>query len=243
MSTTQTFLGTLVAGAVIAGATAAWAQPAGAAPSREDPVRPQVQTFEMVLGRAIEVAGRNFAARANQIAPDMMPVAFPTGEAPNVSGVVVRDLGLYVFHVQVPSIGLTLQVMNLMANRQPFGVAPQGPRQVNERVGSTGVVTPDPVSAPPGGPTKLDFEVEYRLAVREALIEAVVDNAASLPMGASESLLVVASGIDPSVPNPFYRNPPGQKLVLRVKASDLAAFREGRIARDEVKQRVLASSF
>jgi hypothetical protein len=31
--------------------------------------------------------------------------------------------------------------------------------------------------------------------------------------------------------------------VLRAKAADLTAFRENRITRDEVKRRVLASSF
>ena len=69
-------------------------------PRADDPARPQVQTFEMVLGRALETAGRNFATRAAEIAPQL--TALPTGENPQVTGVAVRDLNLFVFNVQVP---------------------------------------------------------------------------------------------------------------------------------------------
>lgn len=232
----------LVASAILAvSSSGVWAQSADDA-RPDDPARPQVQTFEMVLGRAIETAGRNFATRAREIAPEMMPVAFQTGETPNVTGVAIHDMGLYVFHVQVPGIGLTLQVMNLMVNRPQFSTQPRASQQPVSagRVESTGVIEPDPMGPEPA--RRLDFLVEYRNQVREALIDAIVDNSGSLPMGSSETLLVVAGGVDSPVPNPLYRTPT-RRLVLRAKAADLAAFRENRISRDEVKRRVLASSF
>jgi hypothetical protein len=231
----------LVASAILAvSSSGAWAQ-SGEDARPDDPARPQVQTFEMVLGRAIETAGRNFATRAREIAPEMMPVAFQTGETSNVTGVAIHDMGLYVFHVQVPGIGLTLQVMNLMVNRPQFSTprAPQQPVSTG-RVESTGVIESDPMGPEPA--RRPDFLVEYRNQVREALIDAIVDNSGSLPMASSETLLVVAGGVDSPVPNPLYRTPT-RRLVLRAKASDLAAFRENRISRDEVKRRVLASSF
>ena len=215
---------------VVAAAAPAWAQ------SAPDRARPQVETFEMVLGRAIETAGRNFAARAVEIAPEMMPVA-AFGEMPHVAGVAVREMGLYVFHVQVPGIDLRLQVLNMMVNRPPDRRG--GPQPVG-RVESTSVVEPDPMAPPaPSGPTQRDFLVEYRMQVREALIDAIVDNSGTLPMRGDETLLVFTGGVDSPMPNPLYR-PPTHRLVLRAKASDLAAYRDNQITREEVERRVIA---
>jgi hypothetical protein len=236
------FRGALALSAVMAVASSAFAQAAPQAPRTDDPARPQVQTFEMVLSRALEVAGRNFAARATEIAPQL--TAMPTGDNPQVTGVAVRDLNLYVFHVQVPGIDLSLSVMNLMVNRPQFAGRSEGPQPqpVNGRVESTGVVAPDPMGPAAPRPTLLDFRVVYQTQVRDALVDAIVDNAAALPLGANDALLVIAGGIDPPVTNPLYRRT-SHRLVLRAKGADLLAFREGRITRDEVKQRVLASDF
>ena len=123
---TRTTLGyTLALSATLAMSSPARAQSEN--PALVPTTRPdrQVQTFEMVLGRALETAGRNFAIRAAQIAPEL--TAFPTGENPQVTGVAVRDLGLYVFHVRVPGIDLTLSVMNLVVNRPQVAPRPEAP--------------------------------------------------------------------------------------------------------------------
>ena len=226
--------------------TSAWAQ---AVPQPQpqtqanDPARPQVQTFEMVLGRAVENAGRNVATRAMEFAPDVMAVAYPTGDLPHVTGVAVRDMGLYVFHVQVPQVGLSLQVMNLMVNRPQFASRSVGAQQpVGERVTAAGVVQADPMDQLTTRAPRFDVNAEYRNQVRAVLVEAIIDNSGALPLGPNETLLVIAGGSDSTAPNPFDRRTT-QRLVLRVKASDLSAFREGRITRDEVKRRVLASDF
>lgn len=233
----------LVLSAALAVSSSVRAQSPAQNPRVDDPARPQVQTFEMVLGRALETAGRNFAVRASEIAPQL--TAVPTGENPQVTGVAVRDLNLYVFHVQVPGIDLSLSVMNLMVNRPQFAGVPDGiqPQPVNgRRVEPTGVVAPDPMGPAAPRPTLLDFRVVYQTQVREALVDAIVDNAGTLPMGANDALLVIAGGIDSQVTNPLYRRT-SHRLVLRAKGADLVAFREGRITRDEVKQRILASDF
>ena len=214
--------------------------------SADDPARPQVQTFEMVLARALETAGRNFAVSAAELAPQL--TAVPTGDNPQVTGVAVRDLGLYVFHVQVPGIDLNLSVMNLIVNRPQFAARPNPQpqtRPVNDTVAASGVVTPDPMgptATSASTPTLLDFRVVYQTKVREALVDAIIDNAASLPFTAGDALLVIAGGIDPPVSNPLYRKT-SHRLVLRAKASDLTAFREGQITRDDAKRRILASDF
>jgi hypothetical protein len=218
-----------------------WAQ-AAPPPQVNDPARPQVQTFEMVLGRAVENAGRNVATRAMEFAPDVMAVAYPTGDVPHVTGVAVRDLGLFVFHVQVPQVGLSLQVMNLMVNRPQYTSRPVSPQPVSGRVEAAGVVAPDPMvrpAAPSGG---FDVNAEYRNQIRAVIVDAIIDNSGALPLGANETLLVIAGGSDSTAANPFDRRT-SQRLVVRAKASDLTAFREGRITRDEVKRRVFASDF
>jgi len=233
-------------------AVPASAQQAGPTPTPNDPARPQVQTFEMVLGRAIETAGQNFASRAVQMAPEISTLAmsFAPGEAPVVSGVADHELGLYLFQVQVPGISMmTLQVMSLMLNRPQPGTIPAGGQPVSGRVTADGVIAPDPMApapapARPGPPRDLESEyrVEYVQLVKDALIDAILDNSGALPMSSSDMLLVVASGIDPVVPNALYRTP-SRKLVLKAKASDLQDFRQGKISREEARQRIQATRF
>jgi hypothetical protein len=205
----------------------------------DDPAKPQVQTMEMALGRALETAGRNFATRVTQIVPETMPVAAFAGD-PSVSGIAVHDLSLYVFHVRVPDIGLQLQVMNMMVNRSQFGL---GRAPDSTRVRMAGAVDPDPPDAPeaPLAP-RVDLKAEYSVLVRDALVDAMLDNAGVLPMTGADTLLVVASGIDPVVSNPLAKMPSG-KLVLKAKASDLAELRAGTITRDEARKRVQATKF
>lgn len=212
------------------------------APQPSDPAKPQVQTFEMVLKAAVESGGQNFARQAARMSPDIAALSFSPGESPVVSGIADHDLGLYVFQVQVPGVSLTLQVMNLMLNRPqaPF-TRPSGATPVsNGRVGADAAVIPsdpmDPTAARP------DLERVYRNEVRDALIDAILDNSGGLPLGGKDTLLVYASGIDPSVGNTLMRGP-SNKLVLKASGADLAAFRQGTITRDEARQRIRVASF
>jgi hypothetical protein len=230
--------------AVVVLSQPAWAQAADPVRPQDDPAKPQVQTFEMVLARAVETGGQNFARRAAEMAPSMMPFVFPI-EAPVVNGIADRDMGLYVFQVQVPGIGLTLQVMNMMVNRPGLrGGRADGTQQVGSgRVAATGVVPADPMDAGPVETTTgADFLAEWRQQVGDALVEAMIDNAGALPMAPTDTLLVFASGIEPTASNPLYRLPSG-KLVLKAKGSDLAEFRQGQITREEVRKRIQVARF
>ena len=55
-------------------------------------------------------------------------------------------------------------------------------------------------------------------------------------------LTVVAIPVDVLVTNPYYRNT-SRKLILSIKGEDLAAFRAGKITRDEAKQRIVDTRF
>ena len=110
--------------------------------------------------------------------------------------------------------------MNLMMSRPQFAVRPDGtpqPQPVNGRVESTGVVAPDPMGPAAPRPTLLDFRVVYQTQVREALVDAIVDNAGVVADGRQRCACSSSPvGIDPPVMNPLYRNT-SHRLVLRAK--------------------------
>ena len=83
-----------------------------------------------------------------------------------------------------------------------------------------------------------DPEDAYTREVKAALVEAMLESSGSLSLGAEEWLTVAASDNAP-------RDPlvPGDTVdfstwVFRVKGSDLAAFRAGRISIDDARKKV-----
>jgi len=238
------WLSIVAMGAFIVAGPFAWTHVHVQANPQDDPAKPQVLTFEMVLMRAVEAGGQSFARRASELAP-AMSFAFPVGEVPIVSGIVFHDLAVndadaYVFHVQVPGIDLTLLAMDMVMRRPQMVRAPGVQAVGNGRVSATGVVEADPME-PPLAATA-DFRVEYRQQVTNALIDAILDNSGVLPLAADDALLVTANGIEPRAVNPLLKSPAG-KLVLRAKGADLAAFRQGKITREEARTRIQSSRF
>ncbi len=226
---------------VMATASPAWAQ----APAAADPSKPQVQTFEMVLRNAVQTGGQNFARWASQISPDIASLSFAPGESPVVSGIADHQLGLYVFQVQVPGVSLlSVQTMNMIMSGRQFPPARPSVSQPvsNARVTSGGVVTADGNDAPVDAAARPDFLREYASQVRDALIDAIIDNSVALPLATNDTLLVYAGGIDPVVADSLLRSP-SRKLVLKAKGGDLLALRQGVITRDESKRRVQVGSF
>lgn len=231
-----------VSAAVVISSTA-WAQTTAA--PQGDPSKPQVQTFEMVLRNAVQTGGQNFARWASQMSPDIASLSFAPGESPVVSGIADHQLGLYVFQVQVPGVSLlSLQVMNMMMNGRQFPPARStGSQPVsNGRVSTDNTVAPDPPDAPGAAASRPDFLREYAVQVRDALIDAIVDNSVALPITANDTLLVYAGGIDPVMADSLLRSP-ARKLVLKAKGGDLLSLRQGVITRDEAKRRVQVGSF
>jgi hypothetical protein len=233
--------------AVLVGAAIAIASPAGArqiAPRAEepDPAKAQVQTFEVILRTAVDTGTRNFALRA----ADMVPVTFSVADMPVVNGVAVRgDRSTeFVFHIQVPGLWPAIQVMNLMMNRG-FGGQSAGPQQpVSGGVQADGgLVVADPMGPPAvAEPSRPDLEREYAVSIREALVDAMLDNSGGLPLAESDTLLVIASAADASIPASLYESAP-RKLIMTVQASDLIDFRQGRVSREDAKRRIRIASF
>lgn len=135
---------------------------------------------------------------------------------------------------------------------RPFGVAAVPPApgvQTTTIAGRPGVATGAPgLPAPPPRPALnpillQDPSKAYTDAVVQALIEAIVDNA--LPMVSvldPEAYLTVAARDNErrDVLDPYEQV---STFTLRIKAADLAAYRAGKIDREEAKKRVQVLEF
>jgi hypothetical protein len=193
----------------------------------ENPARTQAFVFERALRGAVELGGQQLAKRALVLFPEFI---LSTEEA-TVRGVKLGGYGFY-FDVQVPDIQSTTIVLDMMAARQRRG----GPSQP---VSAMGGVTDDPmtVAAP-----VFDTNREYSAYVRAALIDALLDSSGVLLMSAEERLTVAVSGIERRGPNPLYRSDSG-KLILTILGSDLVELRQGRITREQAKERIVEERF
>lgn len=218
----------LVAGTaalILVGPSGAQAQTAAPA---ENPARQQAFIFERALRGAVELGGQQLAKQALAVAPELR---LWTEEA-IVRGVKLDAYGFY-FDVQAPSIQRTALLLDMVEQRSRPSTGP------SRQVSATGVVEPDPmVSAPP----PFDPDREYTVNVRTAVMDAMLDSSGVLAIAPGEWLTVVVSGIDYPDPNPLYRSNPN-KLILRMSGADLVEFRQGRLTREQAKERIVEERF
>jgi hypothetical protein len=216
--------GVVCAAAVVAALTpaGAWAQ----TPEQiENAARSQAFVFERALRGAVELGGQQLAKRALVMVPEL---TLSTEEA-IVRGVKLSAYGFY-FDVQAPSIESNVILLDMMA-RQRSGMS--------RPVSATGTVAADPMVAPTPA---FDPDREYTTFVREALIDAMLDGSGVLLVAPSERLTVVVSGIDQPSPNPLYRAN-SNKLILTIAGSDLIEWRQGRLTREQAKERIVKERF
>lgn len=217
--------------AVVMGmALPAWAQQVDPSPIQSD-VRFQIQVFELNLRAAVQRGGQRLATEARKVQPDVM-LQFTAD--PIVRSVVLPGYGP-TFDVQIPEILDTgLALWRIYANRgMPPAVRagqPGQPGRVN--AAGTEVVEPD---------ATFDPDRAYTNFMKLALIDAMLDNALALPVPEGQQLTIIASGISGGPANPLGAEE--RKLILRIKGEDLIALRQGRITRDEAKQRILESRY
>lgn len=89
----------------------------------------------------------------------------------------------------------------------------------------------------------IDPGLAYTEAVKNALVDAMIDYGGTLAIGPEEWLIVAAR--DNSQGGGLVASDPSDVMtvVLRIKGSDLTAFRSGRLTADEVRQRVEVRAF
>jgi hypothetical protein len=116
-------------------------------------------------------------------------------------------------------------------------------RRVSNQQRSEGFVaapTADVARARPA-PQLQDPNEMYTRAVKDALIDAMLDHSGPMDISSDEWLTVAARDAD----GPLGAGEPydAMTLVLRIKGGDLADFRAGRITRDQARERVDVREF
>jgi hypothetical protein len=245
-----------IAAAVLATAATVTAQDAPARP--DAPRRDQIRMMESVLTSAVRQGAENLARIMQVNEPGSLIV---TGTA-RARGIVLEGYGVF-FDVDVPmmkqSVVWSMQTLERerqrAALRQLIASSPDTParrfaeqqlRMLDRNPGSTLPLAP-PVA--PGGiavaaamndvnetaaPEPKDPNEQYTEAVKAALVDAMLDY--GVPLGADEWLIVAARDSEgPITPGAV---DDASTIVLRVKGSDLLAFRSNKLTREEARKKV-----
>ncbi len=200
-----------------------------------DRLRADVGTFEIVLQRAIDRAVLQTSQWAQQVVPDVVMSA----AEPVVHGIPVGDTSI-TFNVEVGEmLGVNLwQVMHERQRPQPDPSA-----GTVQRVGTVGAqIVQGDSSVAPGPPvTSDDAAKQYSEYVRQAVIDAILDNSGVLQLKDEQMLAVAVIPTSVTGPRP-YRNS-SATLVLSIKGVDLEQLRQGKISRDEAMRRIVETHF
>ena len=161
----------------------------------------------------------------------------------------VNQLKAYIATVQDQRQRATLDraLRRLELQVGPVGPVPQDASASARTVGASTVTaqtTVEPVAAPPVDPQVIeDPNAAYTREVSTAIVDAMIENSGPLPIAENEWLTVAArDNVRPD------RLVPGDtsnisSIVFRIKGTDLAAFRAGRMTLEEARKRVEIKQF
>ena len=237
-----------------------------AADSEQVRLRQRIFMMEGVLERAVQLGVDNLRRRARAVMPDD---ALVQGSAAQVRGFQLEGYGVF-FDVEVPSlrrsIAWSLRTMNEttmaltrdLAAMRAFVQAIDDPRaraeyervlqRVQRQVAPPQMqnpVAPERIAAQapaiPVDATLLNDPSEaYTQEVRASLVDAMIENSGALVLGSDEWLTVAARD---NAPTDSFMPGDQMTLVLRLKGSDIAAFRAGNLTLEQVRARVQAGEF
>jgi len=225
--------------------------------------RYNVRMFENVLVTAAQHGAELLGLRVSQIDPGIILL---TGTAPRAQGFVIEGHGVF-FAVDIPAVdpvvawAVRTRGRDEMADRsiaalrqhlrrepdpQMRAALEQQLRRLEQRLTPPGggmQQASDAAAQPALRPPLMDDpNLEYERMVTEQLIDAMLDHSHLLGLGDDDWLQVAARGSHgPLLAQAAFDD--SVTLMLRVKASDLADFRAGRITRDEARARVTVREF
>ena len=231
--------------------------------------RHNIRVFENVLVSAAQHGAELLGLRVQQIDPSIILL---TGTSPRAQGFVISGSGVFV-HVDIPAvdpvvawavrtrgrdemadraIAAVRQVLATVPDPQARTIAQQQLRRLEQRVtppgaGASFVTGAQQASDTSTGaatrpPLMDDPNLEYEGLVTEQIINAMLDHSHQLGLGADDWLTIAARGNHgPLLAQAAFDD--SVTLMLRVKGSDLADFRAGRITRDEARARVIRQEF
>lgn len=200
----------------------------------------QMEMYENALKAAITRAGQRLAAVVQQ----MSPVVLASASEPAANFVLVPGSGP-VFTLQIPQIlNTSLRVFQMYAAQNSARPStPVSPVSVPGMVNATGgVVSPDPIKAPPTIPANFDPDETYTSFVKEEIVTAMLDHSSALNIKPEETLTIAASSIDFASSNALYPAS-SSRMSFQIKGADLVAFHQGRITRVEAVSKITQTKF
>ena len=243
---------TAAVAAVTLWAAAAGAQaPPKAAELEQIKQRQRISLMEGVLERAVANGADNLLRQVKHLMPD---VPMLTG-APAVRGFRLDGYGVF-FDVEVPALRLPLawtlryvvdgnRLAVNAALAQLRAMVLQQPPQERARL-EVMVRQMEERNMPAAPSSQVDPAVvrdpneAYTRAVKEALVDAMLESSGPLNLGPEEWLTVAARDNVPNDPLVPGDSTDLKSVIFRVKGSDLAAFRTGQITLDQARSRVKA---
>jgi hypothetical protein len=224
--------------------------------------RNQIQMMEGVLTRAVRSGAEDLARRMQSRDPSLMLF---TGQA-RARGFVLEGYGVF-FDVEIPALrptvvwaARTLERDQSMANAmdslaRALAAMPEGPVRVRAEQALKHVqqLSPAPQQQRPQGMPQSgavqtaaadatnDPHTSYTEAVKNALIDAMLDYSLPMDLGSEEWFTVAARDSEgPLTPDEIYD---ASTILIRVKGSDLATYAADRTKRAEVRGRVEVREF
>ena len=229
--------------------------------------RYNVRVFGNVLVSAAQHGAELMALRVQQIDPGVILIS---GNAPRAQGFVIDGHGVF-FHVEIPRVDPMMawavtnrgrdqaaiaaindlrSFIQTVSDVQQKQWAENRLKSLEQRVSPPGMrtlqsattagTTPSPSTAPPVALN--DPNLEYESLVTNQLVNAMLDHSHQLGLGADEWLTVAARGSQgPMLAEAVFDD--SVTITLRIKGSDLADLRAGRITRDDARKRVVVREF
>jgi hypothetical protein len=191
----------------------------------------QVRNFENAIRKGIETAGSQVGDRARAAVPD---VQLRFEAQPYAQGLILPNGEGILVVVEVPGIEAT----SAMVYERMFSLRQQQAQGL-QGVGNTST-PPTPPVAPPLEALLADPSKAYKEFTKQALVDAMLDSALTLPLKEGQSLTISAGTLNP---NPQPLDPVLRRLYLTIKAEDLLALRQNKISRDEAKSRIVEKTY
>lgn len=251
-------LGFVVVAALVAPAVLAHAQ----GRAREDQRRrKEILVMEGVLVQAVRLGAQEVSSTMEKFEP--AGVTALTG-TPRARGFVLDGYGIF-FNVEIPNINQSIvwSMMTMQRDRQmgreiellrsAIDGLPEGPnrqqaqqalQQVSKTVGPAPSIRGVGQDAPPPGQVTAsavgvpmpDPDTLYTEAVKNTLIDGMLDHSLQMNLGPDEWLTVAARASDGPL------SPAGLSdsitIILRVKGSDLAIYHSDKTKREEILDKV-----
>lgn len=176
-------------------------------------VRVQVRTMENVFMTAVAGGVQQIAQKITEAAPGLTVVS----GAPRAHGYAIDGHGWF-FDVEVPELHWATIDLYVELQQQQ---RPQRPVNNSSAV----VRTPDPN----------ELRDEYRRAIRDGLMDAILDYG-QVPLKPNEWLTVGVRSADSPVPS--LDTSDTVTMVMQITGEDLALFRQTKLSREEAKKRI-----